>query len=254
MNSLPAQLESLSVPLPAGRIVHAEEGRGEPAFWLSEEAPVPGLWRRLRLAHGESGLWPVLLQDKMTWSGDQESRPWSSGEVYLEHITDPADHDAADVLAGWWRAYAKGAMEPFTTWPGLAAAAPPAADADETADALAAELEALPRMRLALVSARRSADVLASSGWSGPVNYENDTAMFAAVVRSWEERMGVRVVCLAGFGTLRMSVGAPPVSREQALVVAAEHFAFCPDNVGDERLSGYAERLPGSRQWTFWWD
>jgi hypothetical protein len=40
--------------------------------------------------------------------------------------------------------------------------------------------------------------------------------------------------------------------------VAAEHFAFCPDNIWQGwrpfTLVGYAERLVGAAAWTFWWD
>jgi hypothetical protein len=39
--------------------------------------------------------------------------------------------------------------------------------------------------------------------------------------------------------------------------VAAEHFAFCPDNVWQGSppytLAGYAERLLGATAWQFWW-
>jgi hypothetical protein len=53
-------------------------------------------------------------------------------------------------------------------------------------------------------------------------------------------------------------MAAPPASREEALRVAAEHFALCPDNVwqfnGDHPLETYAEQLVGRGNWIFWWD
>jgi hypothetical protein len=41
-----------------------------------------------------------------------------------------------------------------------------------------------------------------------------------------------------------------------ALAVAAEHYAFCPDNVGQGRgtLEKYAPLLVGRTTWDFWWD
>jgi hypothetical protein len=72
--------------------------------------------------------------------------------------------------------------------------------------------------------------VLANMGWAGPVNYDNDTAKFSAVLRSWEDRFGVRVVA-ANSNTLIVSVAAPPGDLDAALHLAAEHFAFCPDNL-----------------------
>jgi hypothetical protein len=113
------------------------------------------------------------------------------------------------------------------------------------------------RMRLGLARADRGADALAAAGWTGPANYTSDTGQIAAIVRSWEDRFGVRVVA-AGFADLYLSVTAPPATRDEALDVAAEHFAFCPDNVWQgahpNKLTGYAEQLIGLNSWVFWWD
>lgn len=53
-------------------------------------------------------------------------------------------------------------------------------------------------------------------------------------------------------------MSAPPADREQALRVAAEHFAFCPDNLWQAApgttLASYAEQLVDSDSWAFWWD
>ncbi|MEV7940089.1 DUF4253 domain-containing protein [Kitasatospora sp. NPDC088264] len=59
-----------------------------------------------------------------------------------------------------------------------------------------------------------------------------------------------------GFDTLELSVAVPPVTLAEALPLAAEHTAFCPDLVfqGAGTLAAYAERLVASHQWSFWWD
>ncbi|MBT2448697.1 DUF4253 domain-containing protein [Streptomyces sp. ISL-43] len=43
---------------------------------------------------------------------------------------------------------------------------------------------------------------------------------------------------------------------EEALAVAAEHFAFCPDNIRQDHETGLnaEEALVGSAHRTFWWD
>lgn len=42
---------------------------------------------------------------------------------------------------------------------------------------------------------------------------------------------------------------------DEALTVAAEHVAFCPDTVwGGTDLPGYAAGLVGAPAWHFWWD
>jgi hypothetical protein len=60
-----------------------------------------------------------------------------------------------------------------------------------------------------------------------------------------------------GFDTLEVSVASPPQDPQQALLVAAEHFACSPDNVWNytgKALLEYAGELLGARAWTFWWD
>jgi hypothetical protein len=75
------------------------------------------------------------------------------------------------------------------------------------------------------------------------------------VLRDWEERFGARVVGV-GFDTLYASVAAPPATDDEALRVAAEHYAFCPDNItqGPGSLSQYARHILGQPGWAFWWD
>jgi hypothetical protein len=75
------------------------------------------------------------------------------------------------------------------------------------------------------------------------------------VLRSWEDRFGIRVVGL-GYDVLVVSVAAPPATLAEATAVAAEHFAFCPDAVlrdGDD-LASHAERIVGEHSWSFCWD
>ncbi|WP_353620221.1 DUF4253 domain-containing protein [Streptosporangium nondiastaticum] len=95
-------------------------------------------------------------------------------------------------------------------------------------------------------------------GWAGPCDYDNDTPKFSEVVRDWEHRFGARVMAV-GFSTLRLSVVTPPVGEHEAPLVAAEHFAFCPDAIRQggrsHTLAAYAERITGSHpRWDFWWD
>jgi hypothetical protein len=113
----------------------------------------------------------------------------------------------------------------------FSASAPFPAEPDALASEYAAHLISRdPSMRLGLVAANRGADALATAGWTGPANYTNDTGEIAAVVRSWEDRYGARVIG-AGFADLYLSVAAPPTTLDEALHIAAEHFAFCPDNI-----------------------
>jgi hypothetical protein len=89
------------------------------------------------------------------------------------------------------------------------------------------------------------------------MNHENDVARLCAVLRSWEDRFGIRVVALT-FDQLVLSVAAPPTTLAEAEAVAAEHFAFCPDNITQGHhttLKAYAEQeVLDEEVWSFWWD
>jgi hypothetical protein len=257
--------------LPPGRMITSEEGHGTvQPLWLSDSPPTPDLWSRLRAEHAASGLWPLLLDPLDPHEAD--FRPWVCGELSPERMTSPADHDPATVLDRWWRVYTAtdedddqldaeerlAVTAPFgQMWPGPAPAPAPVEDADATADQYAQVFQAQhPHARLGLVAAPRGADALTTAGWNGPVNYDNDTATFSAVLRDWEDRFGARVVGV-GFATLHLSVAAPPRRLEDALRIAAEHFAFCPDNIwqgGHPDLATYAEDLIDLNCWDFWWD
>ncbi|MGW5354787.1 DUF4253 domain-containing protein [Streptomyces sp. NPDC004031] len=257
---------ALGLALPPGRLVHeTEDGpRAEPLLWISEQAAGPRSWEDALPARAV-GLLPVLL--------NLDGSPLAGWELSPATMSYPGDHDAEEVLAGYWtgeawrdgedddaagaEAQADG-EEAHHDWPGLAPALPAQADPDERAAEIAGELAAAvpANTRVALVHARRSADIPAAIGWNGPLNHEDDVARLCAVLRSWEERFGIRVVAL-GFDTLTVSVAAPPRTPEEAAAVAAEHYAFCPDNVdqGCGSLEEYAAgEVLGRTLWTFWWD
>jgi len=265
-----ASHRSLSVSLPAGKTVRGDEGGGDhPVLWLSDQPAPAGLWPRLHAERRRCGLWPLLLD---SLRGDP-TRPWQDGELWPQDMSSPQQHDAERLLAGWWSAYTQPGNDhdplspvertavtaPYgQRWPGLAPPGQPRATPDEQADSCAEELlRARPAMRLGLVPAERGSDALSVAGWQGAANYTNDTAKLSAVLRAWEDRFGARVIG-AGFAELYLSVAAPPSSTDEALAVAAEHFAFCPDNIWQgarpDTLAGYAEQLVDASMWTFWWD
>lgn len=251
MATLPNQLPRLT--LPAGTLVDTTDDGPwhEPLLWYADDPVRPGDWARLRSTGRPLGLLPVLID---TGRRDEGPQDW---ELRPADTTYPGDHDAEEVLAEAWEAYTWDEPEEVVArWPGLAPS--PAASTSETPDQLASEVADMltDTARPALVPARRSADIPAAIGWSGPLNHENDVARLCAVLRSWEDRYDIRVVAL-GFDTLKVSVGRPPTTEAEAYALAAEHFAFCPDNV-DARprgLRSYAEKhLLGQEVWSFWWD
>jgi hypothetical protein len=77
----------------------------------------------------------------------------------------------------------------------------------------------------------------------------------AAVLRSWEERYGARLL-QAGFAWIRLLADRPPRSVELAQRLAAEHYAFCDEcgGRGLTEVSTITASLMESPIWTFWWD
>ncbi|WP_353940171.1 DUF4253 domain-containing protein [Streptomyces sp. HUAS MG91] len=240
-------------------------------LWLSTSPASADLWARLLAEHSSSGLWPLLLDAHDP--RDAEFRPWASGELFPERMTSPRAHNPADLLAQWWCAYTEidegddlltpderfAVTVPFTrTWSNPLLSHEPATGGDEMAVEYAHVFaDQHPQARLGLVAAACGADALTAVGWDGPANYDNDTAKFSAIVRDWERRFGARVVAV-GIDTLHLSIAAPPTNTQDALLVAAEHFAFCPDNIWQGfhpcTLAAYAERIVGMNSWNFWWD
>ncbi|MFD3976561.1 DUF4253 domain-containing protein [Streptomyces cyaneofuscatus] len=283
MATLPNPLPTLAtsgLDLPPGSLVDAtlDGPWPEPLLWYADGPAAPRDWPALRAAGRRLGLLPVLVTGGHR---DQWPEDW---DLCPDGTTYPGDHDAEEVLAGYWADYAAdelgdGAAEPGHgeegkeseesgpgSWPGLAPAPVPAREAPEDPDTVAAGLagviaagadDALGGARIALVPARRSADIPAAIGWSGPMNHEGDVARLCAVLRSWEDRYDARVVAL-GFDTMIVSVGRPPATTEEARALAAEHYAFCPDNIDQSPpydLDVYAEKaILNQEAWSFWWD
>lgn len=263
--------------LPAGRRLTGDpsmappgiETISAPVVWLTEATVVEAgrLLYGLRAPSARRGLVPMLL----TGMEADDARPWESHEF---SPTDPrrTDHfNAAQVLADMWRQNvedddqeALNPVKPFgLEFPGLAPAPvvnPPsgfgrlfAKATDPTDDR--AVLASLPSRRIGLVAAKRPADVITALGWLGGANLHQDPVLMSIVLRSWEDRWAARVVEI-GFDTLTLTVGIPPRDRQTSLALAAEHFAFCPDNIwqGADTLVAYAESLQQSSIWSFWWD
>ncbi|MDV7215712.1 DUF4253 domain-containing protein [Streptomyces prunicolor] len=269
----------MALPLPdelsllSGRF----EARGEVEVWFSDELPedLVELWPRLLESAEVTGLYPFIcrrddpyqVQDLSevdairlddVLAGDfveyrrrrlpYWSNPAAGGDVL------PDDDDPEDF--GSWP---HDPGPPFETWPGLAAGDPGTGAGVSAAEAGGWAVEELlgdepfvHTCQLALVPARRSADVPAIVGWAA----EAPVPLLCALLRSWEERFGARVV--SGFGSaLTVSVARPPLDVPHAEQLALEHVLSTADNIVDDPptpFPEYANGLVGRHQWRFWWD
>lgn len=113
---------------------------------------------------------------------------------------------------------------------------------------------ATPQARIGLVAAGRPADVLLAIGWGGLVNCGESLPELTAVLRSWEDRFGARLIDV-GYADLRLVAERPPRTLEAAQRLAAEQIVLAEDCTGGARdIPGIAARLLNGPIWTFWWD
>jgi hypothetical protein len=97
----------------------------------------------------------------------------------------------------------------------------------------------------------QAAAALRFGGWNECPGPE----IHVALHRSWFERFGAEVACVTG-DTVEMTVRRPPTTRDAALALAWEHYAYCNDIVdqGTGSVSALAASLLDSGFWFFWWD
>ena len=242
------------VSLPDGELYAPEpEGgsRGEdPVIWASLEpvGDVGRTWSRLAGAFPETGLWPFVIDASYGFDGFDERLMDLPRGRHTEVLT---------ILRRGWQELVESDDEfpddelaPFdTTFPGLAD--PTTADHVGSIDDIVATLSG----HLGLVAVNRPADILDAVGWMGAANYDGDPLDMTTVLRSWERRFDAYVVGL-GTDTLTLAVLRPARDLASATAIAAEHYAFCPDNIqqGVGTIREYAESLVDAELWPFWWD
>ncbi|WP_445279307.1 DUF4253 domain-containing protein [Streptomyces sp. DSM 118148] len=249
--------------LPPGRFVSS----GPVCVWVADELPsnVEGVWRPLLHGQDDTGLVPLL-------SGPFLDRPTDLAEISAVRLENVLASDFAEYrrrrLPCWTdpKPVPEGIAPwphdpgpPFETWPGLTPAtsvtnadpSPADAAARTIGHLIATNPYQLAGCSLVLVPAQRSADIPALLGW----NAEAPLPLVCALLRSWEERFGARVVGMGG--ELFVSVARPPRSATHAELLALEHVLSTADNIVDDPptpFREYAESLPLRTHWSFWWD
>lgn len=270
-------LNDLPAGLPPGKLITPPRGwrssdgpwTDGPVCWVSDQpvGDVFGMWSRLQAAHQRTGLRPIVLE-------------YVDDQLLPQRLSDVDAADAESFIIEDWEAYCRfreraAAMPesyddvpegveipddpgpPYSVWPGLAPAGLLQGDPELVAsEVVATDIASGPEFasaHIGLVPVARSADIPALMGWyvDGPSPVE-----LSAVLRSWEDRFGARVVA-AVHGGWKVSVAAPPTTKEHAEHVALEHLLVCPDAVYQVRAGTfpeYVESVIGSRTWYLWWD
>jgi hypothetical protein len=76
-----------------------------------------------------------------------------------------------------------------------------------------------------------------------------------AFFRYWGETYGAEPVVIAR-DVIEMTVARPPLTRDAALALAREQYAYAADIVdqGTETIDALAAEIIGQPRWFFWWD
>jgi hypothetical protein len=267
---------------PEKRSLRSPSASRGPVIWLTDEpVPEPGkVWWELSQACEGTGLVPFVA----AMMPDELRLPRYTGpDVVSPEPTPEVDRlDPAGILAERWQEndprsvpddeeddeeeedwevdeeelrYFEEETAPFSDgFPGLAPSVGESLDPARLQEGVA-RLRHPERIGLAV--AERTADVLPLVRWL-PANWIGGELRVVAVLRSWEERYGARLVAVEP-GAVTVLAERPPHTHAVALRLAAEMSPFADEIHIGKRLalsavSEIAERLVDAPVWRFWWD
>lgn len=112
----------------------------------------------------------------------------------------------------------------------------------------------LPAAHVVLLPTQDGTEAPAYLNWGG-WNACPAPELHVAALRSWKARYGAEVVGMSGH-VISVRVQRRPTTQEEALELARELYAYCPDIVdqGVGTLSNLAAELMAHDWWFFWWD
>ncbi|MGH8875984.1 MAG: DUF4253 domain-containing protein [Stackebrandtia sp.] len=193
-----------------------------------------GWWLQVRQVHEQTGWLPVLLGAPDDWLDNGEG-VLHEGDDEIERMS---ELDAESLLHD----KAAEAGEPPRGVPIL----PTRGDSDF----------AVPKSDglLGLVEAEHSWQIPALLPWKGSTNWELYGAEHATILKRWHERHEVEVVAMT-WDILELYVPNPPSAEDDAVEVAREVHAYCPDLMaaGVPTLDDLAIHMVRSRAWYFRW-
>jgi hypothetical protein len=227
------------------------------------------LWRALRVAFPETGLWPVLCGDaeddldaqlyQMLSRGPAvahgparevlaarfaERREKLADLVEIEIDLDEPSRALVDKVDGAGLYTFNGRPPATDPWP----TEPPRLSFVTLKERGGAPVS------LALLPIRAPHAAPAALAFAGGQDAPRPQ-LIGAVLADWQERFGAVPACITG-AVIECHVDRPPQDQTAALDLAVEHWIFCEDIVGQgtQSLLALAQRLWRSPHWYFWWD
>ena len=112
----------------------------------------------------------------------------------------------------------------------------------------------LDQLHILLVPATHCWEIPAYLRWGG-WNANPAPEYHVAALRSWGDRFDAELVAI-NRDTMNVRVNRRPSTREEALILAREQYAYCPDLIdqGVGSVSALAAMLLADDWWYFWWD
>jgi hypothetical protein len=240
----------------SGRRMTCGEHPEVPVAWVTAEPVAENageLWLDLVATAPAAGLQPFLIADSPPDMSFIDPRAGAKLDAT----------DGARVLVETWMNRAdpwlveQGVVAPFSgLYPGLA----PRPEEQLTMAEIEDELAGLPPLYVGLAAVSRPADVLAAVGWWSQDEW--DIALpTAAVLRSWESRLGARLLQIGPSQEIRLLTPRPARTVEAAQAIAAELWAVSDavwggyDHDADSaRISWIAQSIVNEPVWGLWWD
>jgi hypothetical protein len=165
----------------------------------------------------------------------------------LEHEPPACDPDDATTLEPWRKALTASEGFPRGPWP-------EDQGPEELCTILMQGSKRTKEAAVVLVPAAESWHVpayLDIGGWNACPSSEEHVAIWSY----WNRRYDAEAMTVTQ-DVVEMRVGRPPLTRDDAIALAREHYIFCEDIVdqGTETIDRLAASLLDSRVWFFWWD
>lgn len=110
------------------------------------------------------------------------------------------------------------------------------------------------RAYIALIPTKDQSEIPAYLGFGGWGSCPGDEYHVSAL-RSWKKRYGAELISL-GSDSLQLRVQKRPGSKEEAIALAKEQYAYCKHIVDptSTTLSDLAASLMQTDEWFFWWE
>lgn len=203
-----------------------------------------------------TGIWPIILGDSDGWETLEESYEMNTEDGYSE---DAVIRGSQAIQVPAWLAKARQEMfgdedfEEYSAeegeWPVEAVAPMGIITHQEIGNG-----RPLPEVLIGLFPVDEPWKIFAKMAW-GNWNACPRPEEHCAVHAYWGRKYGAQVVSITG-DLVQCIVANPPRSREEAMSLAREQYAYCGDIVdqGCETLSVLAASLLGAKVWYFWWD